>query len=695
MKKYSYLFAFSLSTIFAFLFYLFNPFHSTIINYRLSVGQIADKDIIAPYDFDIQKSPEVLKKEQDKAANTVSRVYKVSETLTFNALKNLDFIFKPFRSTSPDHFQQIKAQLIQNGFQLSDDTILYLSSTENRANVYSYLSSQLAYIFNIGIFPVSYSFESINVIKDDELKKYELHQLFSLSEANNNIIKKAPYSIEKKVLQELANLLLVVNIIEDREKTEVERQKARNSVSKFSGKVLKNEKIVSKNQKITTDIFNKLNSLIEQQSDQQLGKSIKELALSSLGVFVLSLLILLVLHQTIFLFYENKLKTFNDFLILHLCLLFPIIITIFLNHFIEISSLFIPYTISIIIVTFIFNAEIGMIFNFILMIFVSLFLNWIVIPPLILCLTNIGAILTIHRLSYKQEFIVIGLYLVITSLVVNLSISFLGNNELGIFFRNVSFTIISCLFSLIIVVLILPYIQKKLNIASKQILLELLDFENPLLRRMQKQTPGTYHHSLIVGNLAESAAEAIGADYLLARVGSYYHDIGKLENAKFFIENNSESSSLHDRLMANESAVIIKNHITDGIALAKREKLPQSIINIIQQHHGTSQIRFFFHKAKETNLQIDESTFYYEGPKPQTKEAAIVMIADIVESTTKSLHEYSEEIIQKVLDETTSRLIDDKQLNEAPISLKEIELTKKFMLPILLGIYRKRIEYPE
>jgi hypothetical protein len=255
--------------------------------------------------------------------------------------------------------------------------------------------------------------------------------------------------------------------------------------------------------------------------------------------------------------------------------------------------------------------------------------------------------------------------------------------------------LLSIIISAIGLMIFVPIIEKKLNMATKGVLLELLDFNNPLLKKLSVVVPGTYHHSLIVGNLAESAAEAIGANYLLARVGSYYHDIGKMENPQIFIENNADSNEYHDKMLANESAVLIKKHINDGVSMAKKYNLPKKVIDIIRQHHGTGKIKYFFNKAREMELDIDESQFEYQGPKPQTKEAAIVMIADIVESTTKSLNDFSEDKIKQVLDDTVSRLIQEEQLDEAPLTIKELKIIKKNMLPILLGVYRKRLEYPE
>ena len=372
-----------------------------------------------------------------------------------------------------------------------------------------------------------------------------------------------------------------------------------------------------------------------------------------------------------------------------------IILTIFVNNILTIPSLLIPFSLSVLLIALVFNPHIGILFNFITLIFVSIFLNWSFTNPMILCITTFGGILAIKHMKKKQEFYPITIYLLISFLAVNTAVSLIKFESITIYFWHLLWGMISSIISIVGLILLTPFVERKLNLATKQILLELLDFDSELLKKMATVTPGTYHHSLIVGNLAESAAEAIGANHLLARVGSYYHDIGKLENPQLFIENNPDASILHDKMMATESALLIRNHISDGLALARKYNLPKSVIEIIQQHHGTGQIKYFYNKAIETNLDFDENQFYYTGPKASTKESSVVMIADIVESTTKSLDDFSEKRIKKVLDDTIHNLINEGQLDESPLTLKELEKIKTYMLPILMGVYRKRLEYPE
>jgi hypothetical protein len=242
---------------------------------------------------------------------------------------------------------------------------------------------------------------------------------------------------------------------------------------------------------------------------------------------------------------------------------------------------------------------------------------------------------------------------------------------------------------------LLAPIERHLPVITDLHLLELGDFSRMPLSNYAEVASGSYHHSIVVGNLAEVAAKAIGANHVLARVGSYYHDISKMKNPEFFIENIKDQQNIHDEMDPEQSAKIIKHHVEDGVKLAEEYNLPKAIIDIIQQHHGTSQISYFYQKAVQLGKKFDESNFYYDGPKPQTKEAAIVMIADVVESATKSLDNPRAEEISSTVDKAIKKLIETDQLSESGISLKELKLIKEAMMPVLLGIYQKRIAYPE
>lgn len=248
---------------------------------------------------------------------------------------------------------------------------------------------------------------------------------------------------------------------------------------------------------------------------------------------------------------------------------------------------------------------------------------------------------------------------------------------------------------------LLPYLENIFGLTSSVKFLELSNPSHPLLSRMVFEAPGTYNHSLVVANLAETAANNIGADSLLARVGSYYHDIGKLRRPYFFIENYIGNENPHEKLSPNLSALIIKTHVKDGVELAKENKLPSQIIDIIQQHHGTGLISYFYQQALEANIDshdnIEEGDFRYDGPKPQSKEAAIVMLADVVEAAvrSKNFNRANLNRLEGLIRELVKEKLIEGQLDESDLSLGDLDIITESFVKILAGIYHQRVEYPE
>jgi putative nucleotidyltransferase with HDIG domain len=243
-------------------------------------------------------------------------------------------------------------------------------------------------------------------------------------------------------------------------------------------------------------------------------------------------------------------------------------------------------------------------------------------------------------------------------------------------------------------------------------LLELANPSQPLLRRLLLETPGTYHHSLMVGNLAERAAEAINADPLLARVAAYYHDIGKLTNPLAFIENQADGQNVHDELAPEQSAQMIKSHVAAGIDLAYEYKLPTPVIAFIPQHHGTALMGYFYARARtqaveesglrpdtpaarEVEAAVDERKFRHAGPKPQSREAAILMLADSVEASVRSLRQPDEAQIRAMVNRIVRERLEDGQFDECDVTLRDLERIREAFVAQLLGMYHRRIEYPQ
>ncbi len=250
----------------------------------------------------------------------------------------------------------------------------------------------------------------------------------------------------------------------------------------------------------------------------------------------------------------------------------------------------------------------------------------------------------------------------------------------------------------IVVIGILPLFENLFKTATDISLLELADFNHPLLQRMILEAPGTYHHSLIVGNLSEAACNSIGAHALLARIGAYYHDIGKLQKPMYFSENQNINESQHDNLSATISKMVIMNHVRDGVELAKKYKLNPRIIEFILQHHGKSRVYYFYRRALESieeDQEIQEEGFRYPGPKPDSRETAIVLLADSVEAACRALKDPAPARIEGTVHKIINNKFIDGQLDECELTLKDLEKISAVFIHILSGIYHGRVNYPE
>jgi putative nucleotidyltransferase with HDIG domain len=248
----------------------------------------------------------------------------------------------------------------------------------------------------------------------------------------------------------------------------------------------------------------------------------------------------------------------------------------------------------------------------------------------------------------------------------------------------------------------LPLVEMSFGYTTDIKLLELANLEQPLLRELMVQAPGTYHHSVIVSNMVEASAKSINANPVLAKVAAYYHDIGKAKKPLYFVENQMDCENRHEKLAPSLSSLILISHLKDGIELAKEHKLGKEIIDITRQHHGTSLITFFYEKAKEQaekrggkSIQIKEEDFRYPGPKPQTKEAGLVMLADVVEAASRTLVNPTPARIQGMVHKIINKVFSDGQLDECELTLKDINEIAKSFNKTLSGIFHHRIEYPD
>ncbi|WP_438446231.1 HD family phosphohydrolase [Gorillibacterium sp. sgz5001074] len=313
---------------------------------------------------------------------------------------------------------------------------------------------------------------------------------------------------------------------------------------------------------------------------------------------------------------------------------------------------------------------------------------------------NFTAVHSLHRASQRSSILRAG---IMVSLFGLLSMLVLFLLDIHYTVKDITFASFFMLggglLTAVLVIGLMPFFETAFGILSPLKLVELSNPNHPLLRKLLTETPGTYHHSVMVGNLSEAAAEAVGADGLLCRVGSYYHDIGKTKRPSYFIENQQNIENPHDSIDPSLSKSIIVAHARDGVEMLKEYKIPKQIRDITEQHHGTTLLKYFYIKAvqqlgEDSDKKVPEEDYRYPGPKAQTKEAAIVGIADSVEAAVRSLRNPTIEQIDSIVQKIIKSRLDDGQFNECDLTLKELDTVAKALKETLLGIFHSRIEYP-
>ena len=308
---------------------------------------------------------------------------------------------------------------------------------------------------------------------------------------------------------------------------------------------------------------------------------------------------------------------------------------------------------------------------------------------------TIAAIASLDGVRKRSDITRLGVKVAVINALAVLIIHFFRLWPVKTLGMNLMWAAVSGMASALLVLGILPFLESFFSKTTNIKLLELADFNQPLLKKLMLESPGTYHHSLIMASLAEQAAEAIGANSLLARVGAYYHDVGKLSNPEYFIENQQPNDNPHDPLKPAMSSLVVISHVKEGMALARQYGIDKLIVDCIEQHHGTSLIHYFYHRALEQDKEITSENFRYPGPKPQSKETAILMIADAVEAASRSVEEHTPGRLKDTVEKVINNKFTDGQFSECPITLHDLGGIAESMAATLGGIYHARIEYQE
>jgi hypothetical protein len=359
----------------------------------------------------------------------------------------------------------------------------------------------------------------------------------------------------------------------------------------------------------------------------------------------------------------------------------------------------IPFALGAMIIAILINRNVALIISVLTSFLIGFIFDENIILPLFSFLGSIAASYQIVRIRQRSVFLRIGIFLGIINMAAIVCLNLITGNIFNDLFLRLMMGFAGGVFTGILVAGIAPIFESTFGFITDIKLLELANLNQPLFQRMIIEAPGTYHHSIIVSSLVEAAAEAIGANSLLAKVSAYYHDIGKLTKPQYFIENQPNSDNRHDKLSPKMSSLIIISHVKDGCELASQVKLGRQIINIIRQHHGNSIVSYFYDKAKkdkdESIRSLSESDFRYPGPKPQTKEAGLVMLGDIIEASSRTLSNPTPARIHSLVRERIERIYMDGQLDECELTLKNLNTIAETFTKILTGIFHHRVDYPE
>lgn len=309
---------------------------------------------------------------------------------------------------------------------------------------------------------------------------------------------------------------------------------------------------------------------------------------------------------------------------------------------------------------------------------------------------SLAGILAVQKVSQRSDLIKAGLFVGGANVCIAWALGLIANAKPLEIVVDSAAGLLNGLLAAILAIGLLPFVETAFGITTPIRLLELANPNHPLLKRLLFEAPGTYHHSILVGNLAEAAADVVGADTLLVRVASYYHDVGKIKRPEFFIENQLLTCNPHDKMSPSLSALVITSHIKEGLELAREYKLPSAITEILRQHHGTTLVSYFYHQAAAgAEDTVSEDSFRYDGPIPQTKEAALVMLADAAEAAVRSLTEPTLGKIEGLIRKIIKDRLHDGQLDQSDLTLRDLDKTAETFTKVLTGIYHHRVPYPD
>lgn len=715
------------------------PYHATVRTSDLpALGEVAEETIIAPVAFDILKSKAELEAERREAMEQVLLVLNhrsdVQKRVRRKFLDLRASILTLNQSSVPD---SVKAPLWSTlKKELSDNTI---STLLKRPYLLDDALFQAEQSLDVGIPSVAlveteqalselrdqynapfdryliYEKDFVTVVRDSQEMTVKVSDIPPEPIVLDNIVRnlRVERMFDQEALNSLYEILdayIVPNLTIDGEETARRRQQASRDVLPIKGKVIKDAEIVRKHQEVTPDILQKLTSLhVALQKNEEGGGRAVRILVANLGEVLLVTIPLIFLGFFIKGYHPELMRNPKHLAALACIVVFQLalirlgllIVPKLFEGSREMTSVvpeyLIPTAVAAILITLLFDTKLSVLAVVVISIFFGVVLGFSHALFMFSLFGGIAAAFAGRGIRYRWDFframVPISLaYFLFVGIWHLIGYKFLWLEIV----QNLGLSLINVIATTILAMMFVTVFENVFGIVTDMTLVELSDMNHPLLKKLSIEAAGTYNHSVLVANLAESAAEQTNANPLLARVASYYHDIGKMAKPHYFIENQKADKNVHNKLNPSMSALIISSHVKEGLELGKRHKLPPAILSAIAQHHGTSTVSFFFEKALEQDphKQIQEKDFCYPGPRPQTKENAIIMLADSVEAASRSLAASS----PKLLRELVKKIIHDKfassQLDECNLTFQDLDRIIHGFMPVLEGIFHTRIEYP-
>jgi len=631
------------------------------------------ESLLAPFDFAIKKSSEEIKQEQIEASEKSAIYFDIDVTVK---------------------------SLVLNAYSERFKTVFADSLKTQYDELFKVGESTINDVYKLGVLDEDYEYsDNKNVILLDEQRQYaetlfsNLTKLDGFRSVIENKLEKDQFSNYEATLVSIFFDVIKPNLSLNSSLTQNALDEKLESISSVRGSIEKGTLIISKGEIVEGNKYEVLKSLETEYESQVWNESNYNLIIFAYAILVALALLMLLLFLRKYrmeVFLDNTKVTFIFFNILLMILLTTLVIN-YNSQYIYV----VPLCILPLVLKAFFDARLGLFAHVLTVLLLGFIVPNSYEYMFLQIIAGIVTILTVSEL-YKRAnlFISVGqitlIYIIVYFafyVIQEGDITNLDPSTFGLF-------VLCGLATLFVQPLIYIY-EKLFGLVSDVSLLELSDTNTKLLKELSNKAPGTFHHSLNVANLAEASANEIGANAMLIRVGALYHDIGKMKNPTYFTENQATGINPHDELSSRESAKIIIDHTLDGIEIAKKNNLPDRVIDFIRTHHGTSMVYYFYRKEKDLNDDTDDADFRYPGPQPFSKETAILMMCDSVEAASKSLKEPTTTKIDKFVDTIISKQMEDGQFLNANITFKEIQSIKKVLKTKLANIFHLRIEYPE